>query len=176
MEKGRCHSLDSPLEATLCLPSHSLTHFQATTDEPNIDTDANTAPPISDATATVPYAETKCSIAVNIAADEPTRCAAIAMIETTTSNSPHNATYAECTKPRRSRFGLLFQVWHEWSSRPTVSQQTVRSWSMRPAMTSRAAKLHLWQDQPCDYVRSSTGSRCCIGYVPCKLIPYNSFI
>jgi hypothetical protein len=47
--------------------------------------------------ATVPDAETKCSIAVNIIADELTRCAAAAMIETTTNTSPHSATYAECT-------------------------------------------------------------------------------
>jgi hypothetical protein len=103
------------------------------------------------ATATVPDAETKCSIAVNITAYEPKRCAAAATTETTTSTSPHSATYAECTKPRRSRFGPLFQVWHEWSPRPTVSQQVVRYWSRRPVMTSRAPKLHLRQGQPRDY-------------------------
>jgi hypothetical protein len=115
MERGRCHSLDSPLEATLGLASHSLTSFQATA-----------APPILDATVTVPDAKTKCSIAVNITADKPTRCAAADTTETTTNTSPHNATYAECTKPRKSRFGPLFQVCHEWSSRSTMSQQAVR--------------------------------------------------
>jgi hypothetical protein len=112
-------------------------------DEPNTDTDANEASPILDATAIVPDAETKCSIAVNIVADEPTRCAAAAAIEPATSILPHSATYIECTKPRRSRFRPLFQVWHEWSSRPTVSQQAVRSWSRRPVTISRAAELHL---------------------------------
>jgi hypothetical protein len=43
-------------------------------------------------------------------------------------------------------------------------------------MTSRAAELHLWQGQPRDYWRSPTGSRCYVGYVPCKLISCNSFI
>jgi hypothetical protein len=100
--------------------------FQATADEPNADTDAHVAPPISDATTTVPDAETKCSIAANITADEPTRCATAATTEITTSTSPHSTTYVECTKSRRSRFGPLFQVWHEWSSRPTVSQQAIR--------------------------------------------------
>jgi hypothetical protein len=126
--------------------------------------------------ATVPDAETKCSIAANITADELTRCAATATTEPATSISPHSATYAEWTKPRRSRFGPLFQVWHEWSSHPIVSQQAVRSWSRRPVTTSRAAELHLRQDQPRDYWRSSTGSRHCIGYVPCKLTSCNSFI
>jgi hypothetical protein len=74
----------------------------------NTDTDANAAPPISDATATVPDAETKCSIAANTTADEPTRCAAAAATEPATSISPHSVTYTECTKPRRSRFGPLF--------------------------------------------------------------------
>jgi hypothetical protein len=151
MAKGKCHSLDSTLEAMLGLTSHSLTSFQATTDEPNADTDANAAPPISDATATVPDAETKCSTAANTTADELTRCATAATTEPTTSISPHNATYIECTKPRRSWFGPLFQVWHEWSYHPIVSQQAVRSWSRRPVMTSRAVELHLRQDQPRDY-------------------------
>jgi hypothetical protein len=79
--------------------------FQATADEPNIDTDANAVPPISDA---MPDDETKCSIAVNITVDELTRCAAAATTQPATSISPHSATYAECTKPRRSRFGSLF--------------------------------------------------------------------
>jgi hypothetical protein len=106
----------------LGLASHSLTSFQATTDEPNADIDANTMPPISNATATTPDAETKCSIVANTTADEPTRCAAATAIDPATSISPHSATYTECTKPRRSRFGPLFQLWHEWSSCPTVSQ------------------------------------------------------
>jgi hypothetical protein len=152
MAKGRCHSLDSPLEATLDLTSHSPTNFQATADEPNADTNANAAPPISDATATVPDVETKCSITANITADELTRCAAAAAaIEPTTSISPHSATYTECTKPRRSKFGPLFQVWHEWSSRPIVSQQVTCSWSRRPITTSRTTELHLQQGQPRDY-------------------------
>jgi hypothetical protein len=96
--------------------------FQAIANEPNTDADANAAPPISDAMAIVPDAETKCSYVANIAADEPTRCAAVAMTEPATSISPHSATYTECTKPRRSWFGPLFQVWHEWSSRAAVSQ------------------------------------------------------
>jgi hypothetical protein len=131
MAKGRCHSLDSTLEAMLGLTSHSLTSFQATTDEPN--------------------AETKCSTVANTTADEPTRCAIVATTEPATSISPHSATYIECTKPRRSWFGPLFQVWHEWSYHPIVSQQAVRSWSRRPVMTSRAVELHLRQDQPRDY-------------------------
>jgi hypothetical protein len=101
--------------------------FQATVDEPNTDTDANATPPISDAMATVPDADTKCSIAANIIADEPTICVVAATTGPATSILPHSVTYAECTKPRRSRFGPLFQVWHEWSSRPTVSQQAVCS-------------------------------------------------
>jgi hypothetical protein len=101
--------------------------FEATADELNADTDANAVPPISDAIATVPDAETKCSVAVNITADEPTRCAAAATTEPATNISPHSATYIECTKLRRSRFGPLFQVWHEWSSHLIVSQQVVRS-------------------------------------------------
>jgi hypothetical protein len=71
--------------------------------------------------------EAKCSIAVNTAEDEPTKCAVAAVTELATSISPNSATYTECTKPRRSRFGPLFQVWHEWSSRPTVSQQAVHA-------------------------------------------------
>jgi hypothetical protein len=84
--------------------------FQAIANEPNADTDANAAPPISDATTIVPDVDTKCSYVANITADEPTRCAAVATIEPATSISPHSATYTECTKPRRSRFGPLFQV------------------------------------------------------------------
>jgi hypothetical protein len=94
MTKRRCHSLDCPLEAPLDLTSQSTTSFEATADELNVDADANAAPPISDATATVPNVETNCSIAVNITADEPTRCAAGAIIEPATSISPHSATYA----------------------------------------------------------------------------------
>jgi hypothetical protein len=89
----------------LDLASHSPTSFQATTDEPNADAVANAAPSILDTTTTVHDAETKCSIAANITADEPTRCAAAAATEPATSISPHSATYAECTKLRRSRFG-----------------------------------------------------------------------
>jgi hypothetical protein len=63
MAKGRCHSLDCPLEATIDLASHNPTSFQDTTDEPNAYADANATPPILDATTTVPDAETKCSIA-----------------------------------------------------------------------------------------------------------------
>jgi hypothetical protein len=37
------------------------------------DADANAAPPISDATATIPDAEAKCSVAANTVADEPTK-------------------------------------------------------------------------------------------------------
>jgi hypothetical protein len=89
MAKGRCHSLDSPLEATLDSLLTAQLVFQATADEPNTDAVANAAPPISDATTTVLDAETKCSVAV----DEPKRCAAAATIEPTTSISPHNVTY-----------------------------------------------------------------------------------
>jgi hypothetical protein len=120
-------------------------------DESNANADANAAPPISDATAVVPDAETKCSIAANIIADEPSGRTAIAMTETTTGTPPHSATYAECTEPRRSKFRALFQVWHEWSSRPTMPQQAVCYWSRKPVMTSRAAELHLRQGEPRDY-------------------------
>jgi hypothetical protein len=145
MEEGRCHSLDSPLEATLGLASHSLTSFSSHVDEPNTDADANAAPPISDATSTVPNAETKCSVAANITADEPLGCTAAATIETTTGTSPCSATYAECTEPMRSRFGALFQVWHEWSFHPTMPQQAICYWSKKPITTSRVAELHLWK-------------------------------
>jgi hypothetical protein len=127
MAKGRCHSMDSPLGATLGLASQSVTSFQATVDEPTTDADANAAPPISDATTTILDAEAKCSVAANTVADEPAKCTAASMTEPTTSISPNNTTYTYCTKPRRSRFEPLFQVWHEWSSRPTVSQQAVCS-------------------------------------------------
>jgi hypothetical protein len=93
----------------------------------------------------VPNAKTKCSVAANITADEPPGCTAAATIETTIGTPPHNATYAECAEPRRSRFGALFQVWHEWSSLPTMPQQAVCYWSRKPVMTSRVVELHLWQ-------------------------------
>jgi hypothetical protein len=72
--------------------------------------------------ATIPDAEAKCSVALNTTADEPAKCAAVAMTEPATSISPSITTNTECTKPRRSRFGPLFQVWHELSSRQIVSQ------------------------------------------------------
>jgi hypothetical protein len=137
--------MDNPHRATLGPASHSLTSFEATTDEPNTDADANAAPPISDATGTVPDGETKCSVAANITADEPPGCTAAATIETTIGTPPDNATYAECAEPRRSRFGALFQVWHEWSSLPTMPQQAVCYWSRKPVMTSRVTELHIWQ-------------------------------
>jgi hypothetical protein len=96
MARGRCHSLDSPLEAMLGLTSRSLTSFQATADESQADADAIAAPPILDATATVPDAKAKCSFVANITAAEPPGCTDAAMIEDTTSTSPsvqpsHNA-------------------------------------------------------------------------------------
>jgi hypothetical protein len=131
MTKGRCHSLDSPLGVTLGFAFDSLTNFQGTVDELTADA--------------------KCSIAANTIADEPAKCAAAAIAEVATSTSLRSATYTECTKPRKSRFGPLFQVWHEWSSRLIVSQQAIWSWSRRPVMTLRTAELHLWQRQPRDY-------------------------
>jgi hypothetical protein len=94
MARGRCHSLDRPLEAMLGLASHSLTSFQATADESNADADANAAPPISDATAVVPDAEAKCCIAVNITTDEPPGRTDAATTEATTGTPPHSATFA----------------------------------------------------------------------------------
>jgi hypothetical protein len=117
----------------------------------NTDVDANAAPPILDATAAVPDAETKCSVAANIIADEPPGCTAAATTETTTGTLPHSATYVECVEPRRSKFEALFQVWHEWSSRPTMPQQAICYWSREPVTTSRAAELHLRQGEPRDY-------------------------
>jgi hypothetical protein len=60
----------------------------------NASADANAAPPISDATATVPDAEGKCSIASNIIAVEPSGCTDAATTEDTTGTPPHNATFA----------------------------------------------------------------------------------
>jgi hypothetical protein len=94
---------------------------------------------------TVPDVETKYSIVVNITVDEPLGCTVVATTQTTTGIPPHSATYAECAKPRRSRFGALFEVWHEWSSRLTMPQQAVCYWSRKPVMTSRVAELHLRQ-------------------------------
>jgi hypothetical protein len=84
----------------------------------NVDADVN-------ATAIVPDAETKCFVVVNITSDELPRCTAAATTETTTGTPPHSATYVECAEPMRSRFGALFQLWHEWSSHPTMPQQVV---------------------------------------------------
>jgi hypothetical protein len=151
MEKGRCHSLDSPLGAKLGLASYSLTSFSSHRRCIDRRCRCKCSTPISDATATIPEAEAKCSIVVNTTADEPAKCVAAATVEPTTSTSPDSATYTECTKPRKSRFGPLLQVWHEWSSHPTVSQQVVCSRSRRTATTSRTVELHLRQGQPRDY-------------------------
>jgi hypothetical protein len=78
----------------LGLASHNLTSFQATADESNADADANAAPPISDATAAVPDAEAKCSVAVNITAAEPPGCTDAATTEATTGTPPLSATFA----------------------------------------------------------------------------------
>jgi hypothetical protein len=135
----------------LDLASHSLTTFQAIADELTADADANAVPPILDAMATTPDAEAKYSVAANTAPDELAKFAAAATAEPTTCTSPRSATYTECTKPRKSRFGPLFQVWDEWSSCPTVPQQAVCSWNRRPVTTSRIAELYLRQGQPRDY-------------------------
>jgi hypothetical protein len=124
--------------------------FQATTDELTTDADTNAAPPILDATATISDAEAKCSVAANTTVDEPTKYATAAATKPATSTSLHSATYTECTKPWKSRFGPLFQVWHEWSSGLIESQQAVCSWSRRPVTTSRIVELDLWQGQPRD--------------------------
>jgi hypothetical protein len=94
MARGKCHSLDSPLEAMLGLASRSLTSFQVTADELHTDADANAAPPISDATAAVPDAEAKCFVAVNITAAEPPGCTDAAPTESTTGTPPLSATLA----------------------------------------------------------------------------------
>jgi hypothetical protein len=59
--------------------------------------------------ATVLDAETQCSDAVTTAADEPVECTAIGTIEPSASIPPDSATFPECTKPRRSRFGPCFK-------------------------------------------------------------------
>jgi hypothetical protein len=78
----------------LGLASRSLTSFSSHVDESNADADANVAPPISDATAAVPDAEAKCSVAVNITAVEPPGCTDAAPIEAATGTPPHSATFA----------------------------------------------------------------------------------
>jgi hypothetical protein len=104
MAKGRCHSLDSPLGAMLDLTSHSLTSFSS-----HRKFRCKCSAPISDATTTIRDVEAKCSVVANTTTDEPAKCVAAAtMTEPATSISPSSATYTECTKPRRSRFGPLF--------------------------------------------------------------------
>jgi hypothetical protein len=94
MARGRCHSLDSRLEVMLGLASHSLTSFQATTDELHVDADANVAPPIPDATAAVPDAEAKSFVAVNLTTAEPPGYTDVAPIEPATGTPPLSATLA----------------------------------------------------------------------------------
>jgi hypothetical protein len=96
-------------------------------------------------------AETQHANAATIVADEPAECTATAATEPTTSIPPSSATFPEDTKPRRPRFGPLFHVWHEWSSRLIVSQQAVCPRIRKPVTTSRTTELYLWQGQPCDY-------------------------
>jgi hypothetical protein len=78
----------------LGLASHSLTSFQATTDESHADADADAAPPISDATAAVPDAKAKCSATVNITALEPPGRTDAAPAEPATGTPPLSATFA----------------------------------------------------------------------------------
>jgi hypothetical protein len=99
--------------------------LQAAADESHVDADADAAPPISDATAAVPDAEAKCSDAASTTAAEPPGHTDAALTEPVTGTPPFSATFAWCAEPRRSRFGALFQVWHEWSSRPTLPRQAV---------------------------------------------------
>jgi hypothetical protein len=101
-----------------------------------VDANANAVPSISSTMAAVPDVETT-------AADEQLERTATAMTEPTASILPGSATFPECTKPRRSRFGPLLQVWHEWSSRSAVSQQASCHRIRKPVTTSRTAELHL---------------------------------
>jgi hypothetical protein len=68
--------------------------FQATADESHTDADANAAPPIPDATATVPDVEAKCYIAANLTAAEPLGCTDAAPTEPATDTPPLSATLA----------------------------------------------------------------------------------
>jgi hypothetical protein len=96
-------------------------------------------------------AEIQCSDAVTTAVDEPAKCAATTTIEPIASIPPGGAAFPEYTKPRRSTFGPLLQVWHEWSSCSVVSQQAACPRIRKPVMISRIAELYLRQGQPCDY-------------------------
>jgi formylmethanofuran:tetrahydromethanopterin formyltransferase len=131
---------------------------------------------IPNAMAAASNAETQCADVATTTADELAKCTATAMVESTVNTLPCSATFPEYTKPRRTRFGPLLQVWHEWSSRSAVSKQVTHHRIREPVMTSRTAELYLWQGQPCDNCGSPTSLRHCIGDVPCKLTSYNSFI
>jgi hypothetical protein len=68
--------------------------FQATADESHADADANAAPKISDATATVPDAEAKCSAVANITTAEPPGRTDAASTEPATGTPPLSVTFA----------------------------------------------------------------------------------
>jgi hypothetical protein len=85
------------------------------------------------------------------AANELAECIATATTEHTPSIPPGSATFPEYTKPRRSRFGPLLQVWHEWSSCSAVTQQAACPRIKKLVTASRTVELYLRQGQPCDY-------------------------
>ncbi len=58
------------------------------------DADANAAPPIPDATAAIPDAEAKCSVAANLTAAEPPGCTDAAPTEPATGTPPLSAFFA----------------------------------------------------------------------------------
>jgi hypothetical protein len=113
--------------------------YQATTNEPATYANANAAPLILDAPVVASDAETQHTDIATTVADEPAKCAATATTESTASIPLGSATFPKHTQPRRSRFGPLFQVWHEWSSHSVVSQQATCPRIRKPVMTSRTA-------------------------------------